>query len=94
MDRRILAGVLAASALTIGATAPAAAAPPKPESFVVVLEAGTGDVPAVAAELARGAGGRVGHVYQHSIQGFSMTASPAAAAALARTRGWPTSNPM
>ena len=84
MDRRTLAGVLAASALTIGATAPAVAAPPTPESFVVVLEPGTGDVPAVAAELARGAGGRVGHVYQHSIQGFSMTASPAAAAALAR----------
>ncbi|MGA8047641.1 MAG: S8 family serine peptidase [Dermatophilaceae bacterium] len=84
MDRRTLASVMAASALTLGATAPAVAAPPAHESFVVVLDRGTTNVPAVAAELARGAGGRVGFVYEHSIQGFSLTASAAAAAALAR----------
>lgn len=84
MNRGILSTVVAASALVVGAVAPALAAPAAHETFVVVLERGTPNVSAVAAELARSAGGRVGFVYEHSIEGFSLTASPAAAAALAR----------
>jgi subtilisin len=75
--------VLAAAAISTVAV-PSVAAPPADESFIVVLQPGTGNVPAVAASLARAADARVGFVYEHALQGFSMIASPAAAAALAR----------
>jgi subtilisin family serine protease len=75
--------VLAAAAIATLAV-PSVAAPPANESFIVVLRPGAGSVPAVAASLAGAAGARVGFVYEHALQGFSMTASPAAAAALAR----------
>jgi subtilisin len=84
MNRRILQAVVTAFALVLGMVTTAVAAPPAHQSFVVVLEPGSANVRAVAADLARGAGGELGFVYEHSIQGFSMTASPAAAAALAR----------
>lgn len=84
MNRRILQAVVTAFALVLGMVTSAVAAPPTPQSFVVVLEPGSANVPAVAANLARGVGGDLGFVYEHSIQGFSITAGPAAAAALAR----------
>jgi subtilisin len=84
MTRRFLQVAMSVVALVLGAVTPSFAAPSEHRSFVVVLQPGTSNVPAVAAELARGAGGRLGHVYQHSIEGFSVSASPAAAAALAR----------
>ena len=75
--------VLAAAAIGTLAV-PSVAAPPADAPFIVVLKPGTGNVPAVAASLAGAADARVGFVYEHALQGFSMTASPAAAAALAR----------
>ena len=53
-------------------------------SFIVVLQPGTADVPGVAADMAASARGELGFVYEHALQGFSITASDAAAAALAR----------
>ena len=50
----------------------------------MVLQPGTRDVPAVAASLARQAGGQVGFVYEDALQGFSLTAPAAAAQGLAR----------
>jgi subtilisin len=84
MKRRLIQALVTAFAMVLGMVTAAVAAPGAQQSFVVVLQPGTSNVPAVAAELARAAGGRLGHVYQHSIEGFSVSASPAAAAALAR----------
>lgn len=61
--------------------APSIAAPAH-ESFVVVLQPGTRDAPAVAASLTRQAGGQVGFVYEDALKGFSLTAAPAAARGL------------
>jgi subtilisin len=74
--------VLVAAAL-LSLAAPSLAAPAQ-ESFVVVLQPGTQNVPAVAASLARQAGGTVGFVYEDALQGFSLTAAPAAAGGLAK----------
>jgi subtilisin len=74
--------VLVAAAL-LSLAAPSLAAPAQ-ESFVVVLQPGTQNVPAVAASLARQAGGKVGFVYEDALQGFSLTAAPAAARGLAK----------
>ena len=82
MRGRILT-MAAAAALAAGVAAPSAAAPPT-ESFIVVLEPGSSDVRAEAANLARQARGTVGFVYENALDGFSMTASPAAARALER----------
>ena len=80
--------LLTTAAVLVGPTVPAltgaADAAPPTSSFIVVLRPGVGDVPAAAAQLAASVRGDVGFVYQHSVQGFSMTASDAAAAALAR----------
>ncbi len=83
MSRRIVHSAVAAALLvmSLGAASASAAAT---ESYVVVLEAGTADVRAVAADLARAHGGQVGFVYEHALQGFSVTLAPRAAAALAR----------
>jgi len=85
MHRRVLA-LAAAAALTasVGITSAAAgnAAGAQPESFIVVLDTPAGDVRAEAAALGRQAGGRVGFVYEHALQGFQLWASPRAAEAL------------
>ncbi|MFC6239658.1 S8 family peptidase [Longivirga aurantiaca] len=74
-------GALAAT----GLAAPAQAATPT-STWIVVLNGVAGyQVPDVAAEQARRVGGQVGFVYQHALRGFSITASAAAAAALARS---------
>jgi subtilisin len=75
------------SVVTVGLlalAAPSLAAPPAQESFIVVLEPGSSDVRAEAATLARQARGTVGFVYENALEGFSITASPAAARALER----------
>ncbi len=83
MVRRIL--VLAATvALASGIAASSVAAPPT-GSFIVVLAPPAADVRAEAADLARQAGGRVGFVYEHALQGFQLWAAPSAAAALQRS---------
>lgn len=53
-------------------------------TYIVVLRPGTSAVGSEAAALARQYGGRVGHVYEHALRGFSITASAAVADALAR----------
>jgi len=53
------------------------------ESYIVVLRPGTANVPEVAAEVARAYGGQPGFVYEHALKGFSIKASPKAAAAIA-----------
>jgi subtilisin family serine protease len=63
---------------------PGAAVPTDIQPYIVVLTHDVADVPAAAAALARSAGGQVGHVYEHALKGFSLTAAPAAAAGLAR----------
>ena len=79
---------LIAAAVLVGASVPAwtgaADAAPPTSSFIVVLRPGSQDVRAEAAELAASARAEVGFVYEHALQGFSMTASDVAASALAR----------
>lgn len=65
------------------AAGPAGAQAQADSSWIVVLE--PGNDPAGQAEgLARGAGGRVGHVYDDLLGGFAFQGSDAAAAALLR----------
>jgi subtilisin family serine protease len=82
MVSRARSVVLVAAAL-LSLAAPSVAAPAR-DSFVVVLQPGTANVPAVAAALAHQAGGRVGFVYEHALKGFSLSAAPAAAKGLAK----------
>src|SRR6056297_966815 len=85
--------LLIAAALTVGMAVPAwtgaAGAAPPTSSFIVVLEPGGGDVPGAAAQLAASVRGDAGFVYQHSVQGFSITASDAdARRRVGRCRRW------
>jgi subtilisin family serine protease len=73
---------LAAAALFVAAISPAAAQDAL-QSYIVVLRPGAANVPEVAAEVARAYGGQPGFVYQHALKGFSIKASPQAAAAIA-----------
>ena len=80
--------ILISAALLLGVTVPmmasgAEAAVPR-SSFIVVLQPGTTNVPGVAAGLAASARGELGFVYEHALQGFSIVATDAAAAGLAR----------
>ncbi len=77
--------LVAAALLSLAAPSLATATPAAMphESFVVVLQPATRNVPAVAAALAHHAGGRVGFVYEHALKGFSLSAAPAAARGLA-----------
>ena len=84
---RSLLTMLVAIAMLAGLMGSASAAPPEQAnvaSYIVVLKPGAIDVARTAAQIARSNGGRVGYVYQHAIQGFSMTMAPQAAVALAR----------
>ncbi len=78
----ITAGLIALAVPSVAM--PGAAAPTDVQPYIVVLTPAVADVPAAAAALARTAGGQVGHVYQHALKGFSLTAAPAAAAGLSR----------
>jgi subtilisin len=84
--RRPILAVLLAMAMVVGLMNVASASPGAAtrSSFIVVLQPGTADVPGVAADLAASVLGEVGFVYEHAIEGFSITASDAAALALAR----------
>jgi subtilisin family serine protease len=73
---------LAAAALIAAAIFPVAAQDAL-QSYIVVLRPGTANVPEVAAEVARAYGGQPGFVYEHALKGFSIKASPQAAAAIA-----------
>jgi subtilisin len=79
----IAAFALLASVAVPAVTTSADAAEPT-SSFIVVLQPGTANVPALASEMSASARGRLGFVYEHALQGFSITASDRAAAALAR----------
>jgi subtilisin len=81
--RSVFGAVLAAIALVMTAVG-ASASPPETQGYIVVLDAGTRDVPAIAADLARSHGGQVGYVYEHALKGFSIQVSARGAAALAR----------
>jgi subtilisin len=79
--RATIGAVSLIAALFAGtAAAPAAGQ----QSYIVVLDAGTENVAAVAADAARVHNGEVGFVYQHAIKGFSISVNPQGAAALAR----------
>jgi subtilisin family serine protease len=73
---------LVAAALFVAAISPAVAQDAL-ESYIVVLKPGTANVPEVASEVTRAYGGQPGFVYQHALKGFSIKASPRAAAAIA-----------
>jgi len=77
-----IASRLAAAALFVAAISPVAAQDAL-QSYIVVLRPGTANVPEVAAEVARAYGGQPGFVYEHALKGFSIKASPQAAAAIA-----------
>jgi subtilisin len=83
---RLLRVVVAVAMLAAMVGVASAAVPASgSQSYIVVLEPGTANVPAVAAELARAHGGKVGFVYEHALEGFSVTISARGAAALARS---------
>lgn len=84
MVQKPFRAVLAAVVLAVTALGGTAGADAPPRSYIVVLAPGTTDVPEIAADLAGSHGGRVGHVYEHALRGFSITVPPQAAAALAR----------
>ena len=82
--RRILITAALLSTMAVPMVAARVDASATRSSFIVVLQPGSTDVPGVAAGLAASARGELGFVYEHALQGFSITATDAAAAALAR----------
>ncbi len=78
-----MASPLAEPALNVAAQP--AAAQRIPNRYIVVLRDVAHDVPGLARGMAAASGGRVDHVYEAALKGFSITVgSDAAAAALAR----------
>ena len=75
----MMASVAAVAAPTATATGGGAT-----QSYIVVLQPGPSSVRTEASSLAKQYGGRVGFVYGHTLRGFSITASSAAAAGIAR----------
>jgi subtilisin family serine protease len=80
----VLALAGAVAALAPPAATAATAGQSQTRTYVVVLQPGASPVRAEAASLARQYGGDLGFVYGHALRGFSITASPGAAAGLAR----------
>jgi PKD repeat protein len=70
--------------MILGLAAAGASATVERHSYLVVLEPGSGAPETVAGELAGTHGGEVGFIYQHALQGFSVTMTERAAAALSR----------
>lgn len=85
-DMRIVRTLLAFSLLvTMVAAGSGAASVGERSSYIVLFERGAvADVEAAANQLARAHGGQLGFVYQHALEGFSISLSASAAAALAR----------
>lgn len=77
----VLAAILA---LLASLNQPASASATSTASFIVLLRPGV-DASVEAPRLARIAGGELGHVYRHALNGFQLTASANAAAALRRS---------
>ncbi|HUG74761.1 MAG TPA: S8 family serine peptidase, partial [Acidimicrobiia bacterium] len=84
MVRKSLYALIVTVLMVAGLGPVGAAAPPVSQPYIVVLNPGNADVAVVAADLARAHGGRVGFVYEHALEGFSVTLSAAAAAGMAR----------
>ncbi|MDX1457378.1 MAG: S8 family serine peptidase [Marinobacter sp.] len=82
MKRNIVIGLLAAGAAVSAMTA--MAKPPERDRYIVVLNPDAGPPAAVAEAVARRHNGRVGFVYQHAIQGFSILLPPQAVQGLQR----------
>ncbi|HKX76269.1 MAG TPA: S8 family serine peptidase, partial [Acidimicrobiia bacterium] len=82
---RRITGLVAPLFLLIGLLAAGPAGAATTASYVVVLDQAVADPGAAAAQLTRAHGGEVGFVYRHAVKGFSLRASAAAAAALARS---------
>ena len=82
--RRVLVSATLLLGLTGPVTSSASAVNPPQSNFIVVLRSGSDDVQGTAAELAMSMGGEVGFVYETAVEGFSMTATAAEAAALSR----------
>ena len=88
-SRHPLFAVLISILLLVSLAVPVTAAPPADadapafDSWIVTLSAR--GQPSEAGALARGAGGRAGHVYSHALQGFQFRGSAQAAAALGRS---------
>jgi subtilisin family serine protease len=82
---RAVRAVLVVLLIIMGLATAGAAAPAERQSYLVVLEPGSAAPAAVAAGLAAAHGGEIGFVYQHALQGFSITTSARAAAAIARS---------
>ncbi|MFQ5566669.1 MAG: S8 family serine peptidase [Paracoccaceae bacterium] len=74
-------GLLAAFASPIAA--PAQGGPPQ-DRYIVVLNPGAGFPDEVAADVALRVNGQIGYVYEHALQGFSITMPRAALAGVAR----------
>jgi subtilisin family serine protease len=72
--------LFAAGALALAAIAPAwgSAEPPQRADYIVVLKGDVGDVSAVAAEHARRFGGQLKYVYEHALNGYSISLPPQA----------------
>jgi len=81
--RRLLSCFALLAALTAPIAASAQGGPPQ-DRYIVVLKAGAGFPDEVAADVALRTNGRVGYVYEHALQGFSITMPRAARAGIAR----------
>lgn len=66
--------------------AAAEAQPPERERYIVVLHPGAGEPAAVAEDVARRHNGRLGFVYEHAVQGFSIALPRQALPSLQRDR--------
>ncbi len=82
-SRRVVAGAVVALGAW-GLTLPASAAATHDTYIVTFKGAPASGVDAAAAGLARAHGGQVGFTYRHALQGFSITASAAAADGIRR----------
>lgn len=70
--------------LSIGVTSPAAQAG-EDLPWIVVLDESAAEVPSVAAILTNVFGGEVGYVYEHALEGFSVSMTETEARALAQS---------
>ena len=97
MKRIVIALALLAIAPAVGGGEIRKVEKPIRGSYIVVLKQGVARLPGassvagpavaeVAADIARGHGGKLGFVYEHALQGFSARLSAAQAEAMARDR--------
>ena len=83
--RRLMHGAAALIVLVSILSAGSVAAEAQPlATYIVVLKANSGNVPAAASEIGRAHGGAVGHVYEHALRGFEIRLPAPAAEAIRR----------